>query len=1043
MRQLFMAAIFVSAVATGFAQSGTKAALQKAIAAKNNAAVDSLLSRAKSDLPRSPDLVRIQKQVADFYSSSGKHEQAYQTATQAYALAQQLPGTTQETLASLNSDLGTYAFRKGDISLGMSHHRKAIAVFLHSSTPDYESLYTAANNMGGQMWFASKLDSSIYFFNIALEALAKTDRTPLNQYYRPAVIQNNLSGVYGVQGQAKKAIDAMKACIENLRTYLAVPEDKPKKSTAITFQFEAIDNLGGIYKELGDYAQALNLEYYSYQQKLKHPDSDPTGIFKSQILLGQVYLAMKDHDKALQYLNQGLENIARADGDLVWQGDASYYLGVLYEEKNNPLLAARYYEKADSLYEATLQGEYDNIYLQFLRDVSLFYADNGQLPRALAKANKGFNYIKKTQGTETLTAFDQLLNLAQVHLKAGQYKQALAYSKQSLAVVDKIIKASTHQLDSVKTEMNKPKAMLLKAKSAYQLLPEKNAAALSAMLKELNEGISIIERRKTIIHDAKDISLMMEDHMELLNFIKQITLDLYKITANESYIDQLMNLQEAGTYSRIRSRLDKMDSVRFANVPAQVQEKEKQLKANIGNSLGANDAPARNMQNYFAAVDEWKNFQQTLKTQYPQYYKMRYESIFSSLGNLQKNVPAGTTLVRYVFIDKNLFAVVLDASVKKLVPLSQAGIEGDIKVLSDYASKDTAVIAALHRLYQQLWQPLASQVRNKKLLIIPDGILFNLSFETLTPRRLSSLDQLAAECLLATHSFAYHYSLTLAGTGNNTQGLKNNFVAFAPGFLDEQKKRYLASVKDSFQLDQAYVTLLPQPSTVSFASKAKELFSGDAYLNNSSTAAAFRNHAGGNQIIHIGTHAESNNLSPEFSRLIFSKENATEQNYVYLHELYNCDLRSELAVLTACESGRPGYQDGEGMISLAHAFNYAGSRGMITGLWKIDETASTLLIDAFYNNLLKGMDKDEALRQAKLQYLKTARGRMLAPQYWSGLVLMGDVSPIDIKEQNNFWWWIAAGLGVAAAAIVLVRRRRTIAPSSSASSSDPGKPKRD
>jgi len=83
-------------------------------------------------------------------------------------------------------------------------------------------------------------------------------------------------------------------------------------------------------------------------------------------------------------------------------------------------------------------------------------------------------------------------------------------------------------------------------------------------------------------------------------------------------------------------------------------------------------------------------------------------------------------------------------------------------------------------------------------------------------------------------------------------------------------------------------------------------------------------------------------------------------------------------MLTACESGKPGYQDGEGMISLAHAFNYAGSESILTGLWKIDEQASAMLLDLFYENLADGLPKDEALRQAKLSYLQQAEGRMLA-----------------------------------------------------------------
>lgn len=122
------------------------------------------------------------------------------------------------------------------------------------------------------------------------------------------------------------------------------------------------------------------------------------------------------------------------------------------------------------------------------------------------------------------------------------------------------------------------------------------------------------------------------------------------------------------------------------------------------------------------------------------------------------------------------------------------------------------------------------------------------------------------------------------------------------------------------------------------------------------------------------------------------------------------NLNSNLAVLTACESGKPGYQDGEVMISLAHAFNYAGSKSILTGLWKIDEQSSALFLDIFYKDLLKGMPKDEALRQAKLKYLEQADGRMLAPQYWAGLVIMGDTSPVILKSQSSSKILIIAGI---------------------------------
>lgn len=973
--------------------------------------VNALFEIAKTFPLSTAQQAKLQSERAEYFGSIGKYEQAYHYKQQALQLLQTVSNVDPAIIASLHSEMGTFANRKGDVSLSMQHHRKAITGFMHASAPDQESLYVAANNMGTQMWLVSRMDSALYFFNIALTALSKTKNTPINRYYRPAVLQNNMSALYNMQGETKKGIQAMKDCIENLRIYLSIPETTPKKSNTISFQHEAIDNLGGIYKELGDYSQALSLLKYSYGQKLKPSNDDPAGVHKSEILLGQLYLSMKEYQQSLQFLQKGLEGLLKQDGDyLFWQADACGSLAYIYEYRQDNKKAAFYFQQADSLYETSLQGEYDDIYLEFLRNSTLFYAKNDQFALALTLANKGFNYIKKTQGVETLLAFYQLLNLAELYLQAGKYAQSLQYSKQGLAIVDKKIRNSESLLDSVKIELRKPKAILLKVKALYNLQSTKTIPQLTELIKELNDALAIIERRKLVVPDVKDISVMMADHGELLDFIKKITLDLYHLSNNKAYIDDLLNLQESGTYYRIRSRLDKTDSIRFAHVPAVIQQQEKKLKAAVHEALNAKESSSKGMSNYFSAVNEWERFMTSLKKDYPSYFKMRYGSIFTSVPDVQQAIPAGSTLVRYMFIDRELFALVMDRQQRQWVPLQHNDLEEGVKRVSDYATPVTDVGNTLYQLHQQLWAPLTPYIKNKKIIIIPDGILFNLNFEMLTPEKIRQYDELATNSLLAHYTISYHYTTSLLGQREQTLQPTGDFVAFAPGFLDQGKGKYVASVKDSLQLDRVYMTLLPQPFTVDFVAKTNSLLGGTAYVNEASTAHAFKTAAGNHKIIHIGTHAESNNLLPEFSRLIFTKAEADESNSVYLHEIYNCDLRSALAVLTACESGKPGYQDGEGMISLAHAFNYAGSQSMVTGLWMIDEKASTMLMEAFYQYLLKGMDKDEALRQAKLHYLKSAKGRMLAPAYWAGIVLMGDTSPVEIRKQGTAKWWIIGGV---------------------------------
>ncbi len=246
-------------------------------------------------------------------------------------------------------------------------------------------------------------------------------------------------------------------------------------------------------------------------------------------------------------------------------------------------------------------------------------------------------------------------------------------------------------------------------------------------------------------------------------------------------------------------------------------------------------------------------------------------------------------------------------------------------------------------------------------------------------------------------------------------------MAFAPEFNDKMKNDYKAMITDSLNLDKTYLQLLPQPFSVNLVKEYSKLFSGKSFINEKASKQIFTQEANEHKIIHIGTHAESNNISPELSRLVFAKNTSNEDNSLYTYEIYNQNLSSNLAVLTACETGKPTYQSGEGMISLAHAFNYAGSESILTSLWKIDEQSSSKIIELFYNNISEGLSKDKALRIAKLDYLKTAEGRTKHPQYWAGLVLIGDASPIELQTSSNMVFWL---LGIITLILIAVFMRK-------------------
>jgi hypothetical protein len=115
------------------------------------------------------------------------------------------------------------------------------------------------------------------------------------------------------------------------------------------------------------------------------------------------------------------------------------------------------------------------------------------------------------------------------------------------------------------------------------------------------------------------------------------------------------------------------------------------------------------------------------------------------------------------------------------------------------------------------------------------------------------------------------------------------------------------------------------------------------------------------------------------------------------------------------------------MISLAHAFNYAGSKTILTGLWKLDEQASNIITDLFIQNLMKKMPADEALREAKLQYISQAEGRMKSPVYWAGIVLMGKPEIIPLEKTTTLPWLIGIGATMLTViTIILLKRKKTV-----------------
>ena len=183
--------------------------------------------------------------------------------------------------------------------------------------------------------------------------------------------------------------------------------------------------------------------------------------------------------------------------------------------------------------------------------------------------------------------------------------------------------------------------------------------------------------------------------------------------------------------------------------------------------------------------------------------------------------------------------------------------------------------------------------------------------------------------------------------------------------------------------------------------------------------------ARGVPLLHLSTHATADEANPERSRILFSPESpAGGPDYLFLREVYDLDLRGvDLTTLSACDTERGKVIRGEGLQGFSRALLSAGSRATVTTLWRVADRPSTELMKQLYFELGRGTPKADALRLAKLQFLRSGTA-LRHPRFWAAFVLNGDgLRPIP----HRFPWnglLASAALALLALAALSGRKRR-------------------
>ncbi|MCG2661717.1 MAG: CHAT domain-containing protein [Kiritimatiellae bacterium] len=101
-------------------------------------------------------------------------------------------------------------------------------------------------------------------------------------------------------------------------------------------------------------------------------------------------------------------------------------------------------------------------------------------------------------------------------------------------------------------------------------------------------------------------------------------------------------------------------------------------------------------------------------------------------------------------------------------------------------------------------------------------------------------------------------------------------------------------------------------------------------------------------------------------------------------------LGTDLVVLSACDTGLGAIHVEEGVLGLGRSFILAGSRTVVMSMWKIPDPETKELMTTFYEGILAGRGKSEALREAQL----VLKEKYSNPSIWGSFICQGDSGPL-------------------------------------------------
>ncbi|MDX2444461.1 MAG: CHAT domain-containing protein, partial [Bacteroidales bacterium] len=391
---------------------------------------------------------------------------------------------------------------------------------------------------------------------------------------------------------------------------------------------------------------------------------------------------------------------------------------------------------------------------------------------------------------------------------------------------------------------------------------------------------------------------------------------------------------------------------------------------------------------------------------FTKYYALKYETRIVGSEEVGKSLKRNEVLIEYSISDTSLISFLITRDkfmvrrecIDSTFWLSVNSLQTSL-MNSDFSNnieqEYVRLLNSSNKLYKHLIGPFEDYIKKKQLIVVPDGALAYLPFEILLSNNpgIKKVEFHTLPYLLKSNPINYSYSATLL-LNEKAAGRfsKTKLLAFAPKYLNAS---LLGNKSEGF-LRSEFGGLNPLPFSRQEVETIMELSRGTILIDEEATETQFKEMAPHFDILHLAMHTLIDNVEPMYSKLAFtySEMDTLNDGFLNINELYNLQLNAKLAVLSSCNSGSGKLQKGEGIMSIARGFMYAGCPSVVMTLWEVEDKSGSEIMEKFYRYLKKGHSKNRALRNAKLEFLEEANLLKSHPYFWSAYITLGDNSPV-------------------------------------------------